>query len=230
MNRTHLIYSAKNAFVAAVLIVAFFASTFFALEPQLGRSAEPFDFLVTQTITDEIAFVVAPADVTMAGTIAGFTGGYATGTTLVVVRTNDAQGYTMTLQFSSTTAMSASSSAYINNYTPATVNIPDYNWVDNTTGQPAEFGYTVRASTTAETDQSFLNNGSNTCNTGATGTDDRCWLNPSTTPERIIYSSGPSNSSTTTIKFKVAVPNAPSPSLPTGTYVATGTLTTTNNP
>ncbi len=228
MNSTHLIYSAKNAFVAAVLIVAFFASTFFALEPQLGRSAEPFDFLVTQTITDEIAFIVYPGDVTMAGTIAGFTGGYATGTTMVAIRTNDAQGYTMTLVFSSTTAMSASSSAYINNYTPDTINIPDFTWVDNASGAAAEFGYTVRASTTGEVDQSFMSAGS-TCNSGSTETNDRCWLNPSTTPERIIYTSGPSNSSTSTIKFKVAVPNAPSPSLPTGTYVATGTLTATNN-
>ena len=227
MNVTHLVYSARHACIAATLIVALGIMTFFAFEPSLSRGQEV--FTVSQTITDEISFSTIPADVSMSGSIQGFSGGYATGSTMVVIRTNDAQGYRMTLVFSSTTAMSASSSAYINNYTPATINVPDYDWVTNSTGQAAEFGYTVRASTTAEADQSFLNNGS-LCNTGAGSTDDKCWLNPSTTAETIILTTQPAAGSTSTIKFKVAVPNSPSPSLPTGTYVATGTLTATNNP
>lgn len=227
MNFTHLVYSARHSLIATTLIVALGVMTFFAFEPSLSRGQEV--FTVSQTITDEISFVTAPSDVTMDGSIQGFTGGYATGSTMVIIRTNDAQGYRMTLAFSSTTAMSASSTAYINNYTPTTVNVPDFDWVTNSTGQAAEFGYTVLASTTAEADQSFLNNGS-LCNTGSNGTLDKCWLNPSTTAETIILTTQPTAGSTSTIKFKVSVPNSPSPSLPTGTYVATGTLTATNNP
>lgn len=172
----------------------------------------------------------------MAGSIAGLTGGYATGTTVASINTNNATGYNMTLHFATNSvshAMVASttnpSSAYISNYTPASGGVPDFTWVDNTTGQSAEFGYTVRASTTGEVDSSFMNNGS-ACAAGTTETNDRCWLNPTTTPERIINSTASNGSSTTTIKFKVAVPNAPSPALPSGFYIATGTLTATTNP
>ncbi len=227
MSQTYLLNTVKSTFVATLIVASLVLISFFTIEPKVGRSQET--FTVTQQITDEISFLVAPNDVTMVGSIQGLTGGYATGTTVAVVRTNDPQGYTMTLQFSSTTAMSASSSAAINNYTPGTINVPDLTWVDNTSGQAAEFGYTVRASTTGEVDPSFRNNGS-ACNAGAGETDNSCWINPtSTVAETIVSTGGPVLSSTTTIKFKVAVPSSPSPSLPAAFYVATATLTATNN-
>ena len=231
MSHTHLLYSAKNAFVAAALIVALGIVSFFAFEPTLSSAtSNPHDFTVSQTITNEVSFLVEAGDVTMVSSIAGLTGGYATGTTVASVNTNNTTGYTMTLSFSTTTAMPASSTAAINNYTPAVANVPDFQWVNNASGGAAEFGYTVRASTSSEVDPSFMSNGTDTCNTGSTESDDRCWLNPSTTPERIIYSSAQNSNSTTTIKFKVAVPSNPSPALPSATYVATGTLTATTNP
>lgn len=217
--------------MATVVIFAFSILSFLAFEPSLGRAVSD-DFTVTQQITGEISFLVAPADVMMVGSIAGLTGGYATGTTRVAVRTNNPTGYKMTLAFATTTsgqAMTASSTAYINNYSTAVANFPDLLWQDNPGGGAAEFGYTVMASTTGEVDPSFRNDGS-TCNTSTLETVDRCWMTPSTTPEVIINSSAPTVSSTTTIKFKVAVPNAPNPALPAAFYVATGTLTATNNP
>jgi hypothetical protein len=228
MSHTYVLNLFKSTFVAALVITALFAISFFTVEPQVGRAIDD-TFIVTQQITDEISFLVNANDVTMVGTIQGLTGGYATGTTVAVVRSNDPQGYTMTLQFSSTTAMSASSSAAINNYTPTAAGVPDFSWVDNSSGQPAEFGYTVRASTTGEVDPTFRNDGSG-CNTGSNETDDHCWINPtSTVAETIISTTGPVLSSTTTIKFKVAVPSNPSPALPAAFYVATATLTATNN-
>ncbi|MCF7816120.1 MAG: hypothetical protein K9M10_00650 [Candidatus Pacebacteria bacterium] len=231
MNHSHLLYSARNAFVAAVLILSLGVISFFAFEPSIGRAVTSGPFSVTQEITNEISFLVNATNVTMAGTIAGITGGYATGTTVAVVRTNNATGYNMTLGFSSTTAMKLNNaSSTISNYTPAVGGVPDYGWVDNSSGQAAEFGYTVRASTTSEVDPSFMSNGSTLCNTGTTESDNKCWLNPNNTPETIINTSGSVAGSTTTIKFKVAVPNAPSPALPSGFYVATGTLTAVTNP
>ena len=239
MYYTHLLHSAKSSFVAAVLMVTLGVLSYFAFEPTISRSAtapEDGQFTVTQNIGESISFIVTPGDVSMVGSIDGLAGGYATGTTYVVVRTNNATGYNMTLQFadagSTNHAMQASSSAYINNYSPTVVGTPDYSWEDNTSGQPGEFGYTVRASSTGEVAQIFQNDGASTCNTGSSEDDNTCWMSPTTTGTgtTIVNSSAPSSGSTSTIKFKIVVPNAPSPSLPSGVYVATGTLTATTNP
>lgn len=236
MNQTHVFSSATNAFVAAALVTALGVLSFFAFEPSIGHSQINDSFTVSQTITSEISFNVTAADVTMVGTIAGVSGGYATGTTRVSVNTNNATGYNMTLGFSSNAVNAAmvssstdASSPYIANYTPAVAGVPDYNFVTNSTGGAGEFGYTVMASTSGEVDPSFMNNTTN-CNAGTNETVDRCWLNPTTTPETIINSTGENQSSTTTIKFKVAIPSNPSPAIPSGVYVATGTLTATVNP
>lgn len=230
MSHTHLFNAFRSSLVASFIIVALLLASFLTLEPKVGRGATD-TFTITQQITEEISFLVNTADVTMVGSILGLTGGYATGTTVAVVRSNNPTGYNMTMGFAETIAMKASSTAYINNYTPAGGGVPDYNWIDNSSGGAAEFGYTVIASTTAETDQSFLNNGSACDQPAGSATDNKCWLNPtaSTSPETIINSNAPSVSSTTTIKFKVAVPSNPTPALPEAFYVATATLTATNN-
>jgi hypothetical protein len=229
MSYTHLFNTARSTFVATTIIASLLLVSFFALEPHVGRAIGD-TFTITQEITDEISFLFNANDVTMVGSIQGLTGGYATGTSRVVVRSNDPQGYTMTLQFSSSTAMNASTTNYINNYTPAATSAPDFTWTDNGSGGAAEFGYTVAASTTGEVDPSFRNNGS-ACNTGSNETENTCWQNPtSTVAETIISTTGPVVSSTTTIKFKVAVPSNPNPAVPSGFYIATATLTATNNP
>lgn len=231
MEYTHLFNSARSAFVAAVLMVTLGVGVFFAFEPSVGRAISS-DFTVSQTITAEISFIATTSATTMEGPIAGLTGGYATGTNRTVVTTNNSTGYNMTLGFSSTTAMKhATANSVINNYTPAATSAPDFLWVDNPSGGAAEFGYTIHASTTGEVDLSFRNNGS-ACNVGSNETPNRCWQNPTTTSaaETIINTSGAVQSSTTTIVFKVAVPSNPSPSLPTGIYIATGTLTALTNP
>ena len=231
MSHTHLLYSARNAFVATILIFALGMLSFFTFEPSVS-SAITSNFTVSQQITNEISFVATTTATAMVGSIAGLTGGYATGTNRTVVNTNNPTGYTMTMAFPTTTsgrAMQASSSAYINDYTPAVGVTPDYNWIDNTAGGAAEFGYSVLASTSIEA-QAFKNNGS-LCNQAAgSATLDKCWANPTTTVTTLVTSTAPSPSSTTTIKFKVAVPSNPSPALPAAYYYATGTLTAVTNP
>lgn len=233
MNNIHYLHSAKYAFVAAVLMVAFAMLSFFAFEPTLGRAdSTPKDFTITQQITNEISWTLTPGNVSMAGSIAGLTGGYATGTTVAVVNTNNALGYNMTIYFATTSsgqAMQASSSAYINNYAPVGgTTTPDYNWIDHTAGQSALFGYTVKGSTTGEVAQAFKDGGA-ACNTGSNETANKCWSVPTTTPKVIMNSTGPNTSSTSTIQFKVAVPSSPSPALPSAFYTATATLTLTTN-
>lgn len=228
---THLLSSARQSLIIAILVGLLGVVTFFAFEPSVGRTQVNDTFLVTQSITDEISFLVTATDVSMVSSIAGVTGGAATGTTLVVVRSNDSAGYNMTLAFSSSTAMNQNGgTGYINNYTPTVATVPDFTWANNSTGQASEFGYTVMASTTTDVDQSFLNN-SSACNTGSSSTLYRCWMSPSTTAETIINRNTATGNggATTTLIFHVYVPNAPSPALPSGTYTATGTLTATNN-
>jgi len=237
MKNTHIYNSAKNAFVATTLIAVLGMMSFFAFEPQIGHGQISSDFVVTQEITDEISWNVEAVDATMVGSITGLSGGFATSTTVVSVNTNSSTGYNMTLEFFDNAAAHAmvssstdAASDYISDYTPATPGTPDYDWVTNAGGGSAEFGYTVSASTSAEIASMFLDNGS-ACGSGSQ-TENKCWMSPSTTPgaETIIDSAAANGSSTTTLKFKVAVPNAPSPALPSGFYAATGTLTATVNP
>ena len=234
MNRTHILYSAQNAFVATILIFALGIFSFFAFEPSVGRAITS-QFVVTQQITNEISFIATTSATAMVGSIAGLTGGYATGTNLTVVNTNNPTGYNMTIAFPTTTsgrAMQASSSAYIDDYLPVggVSTSTDYSWIDPTAGTAARFGYSVRASSTAELSTYFRNNGTVCNNTSGGDVADKCWGRPTTTAVMIMNATAPSMSSTSTIKFKVAVPSNPSPALPAAYYYATGTLTAVVNP
>jgi hypothetical protein len=229
MNK--IITTSQYAFayaIGSILIVTILFSL--VLEPTLGRAAATANdtFLITQEITDEISFLVPAADVTMVGPIQGVTGGYATGTTYAVVRSNSNSGYTMDISFSNAPAMRGNTtfSTGIRDFaTSSTMTQPSFTFVASSA---AQFGYTVAASTTSDLDPSFLNDGS-TCNAGAGYTAGRCWMTPSTTAYRIINrsTSAPSGA-TTTLTFHVMVPSNPSPALDEDFYTATATLTATN--
>ncbi|MES2966360.1 MAG: hypothetical protein V4668_01075 [Patescibacteria group bacterium] len=209
---------------ATVLMVVML---FTLLEPTLGMAIDD-TFIVRQQITDEISFLVPAADVTMVGPIAGITGGNATGTTYVVVRTNNAAGYTMDISFSTTTAMrgETSLSTAIRDYGTSTAAEPTFAFNASTS---AQFAYSVTASTTADIDPSFLNNGS-ACNVGGASTVDTCFKGPATSTFRIINrTSDAGTGATTTIRFKVNVPSNPSPAVTEDFYTATATLTALNS-
>jgi len=225
----------RDSFLSSLIIVSLLAATFVVLEPVVSRSQATDTFTIEQTITGEISFLTSAVDVTMVGSIAGLTGGTATGSAFVKVRTNDDDGFNMTIRFpfATTTGMDGENTAtYINNYTPTTPGLPDFNWVNNSTGGASEFGYTVKSSTTADVATRFRNNGS-VCNNNSGGdTATKCWMNPSTTAIQVINrttSGAAPLGATTTFLFKVYVPSAPTPSLEADTYNATATLTATNN-
>jgi hypothetical protein len=230
-----IIINLRDSLVSAVLIVAILMASFVLIEPVVSRGQASDTFTIEQTITGEISFLTFAQDVTMNGSIAGLTGGTATGSAFVKVRTNDDDGYNMTIRFpfSTTTGMDGeTTNAYINNYTPSTPGTPDFNWANNSAGQASEFGYTVKSSSTADVATRFRNNGS-VCN-NASGGDvaTKCWMNPSTTAIQVINRTtggAAPQGATTTFMFKVYVPSAANPSLQTDTYNATATLTATNN-
>lgn len=219
-----LIY--KQVSVTTALLLAF-ALLYSGLEPVVGRAQVTDDFTIRQQITDEISFLVPAANVTMAGSIQGLTGGYATGTTYAVVRTNSSTGYTMDIAFSNSPAMRGETtlSTAIRNFGD-TAGEPSFTFGASTS---AQFGYTVAASSTTDLDQSFLDNGSACNQSGGSYTANRCWKAPSTTNFRIVNrSSSAGTGATTTLVFHVAVPNNPSPAVDEDFYTATATLTATN--
>jgi hypothetical protein len=213
------------------ITVAGISALFVILEPAISWAIGD-QFEVTQQITSEISFLTAPSDVTMSPTIAGITGGTANGGTQVVVYTNDSAGYNMTLTASSSAGMiGESQGGTIPALSSTTAGVPDYNFDASTiAANTARFAYTVEASTTADLDQSFLDNGT-LCNTGSADVELKCWLNASTTPEMIVNRNGETTASgaTTTIRFRVVVRASPVPALPEDFYTATTTLTAVTN-
>jgi hypothetical protein len=228
---------AAMAFIAALMVGALLAVSYFAFEPIVSYGATD-TFTITQQITSEISFRTPTNDVTMTPAIAGITGGNAFGTSTIVVETNNPSGYNMTIAFSTTTAMhnsSTSLASVINNYGPASAGVPDYNWsVGANTG---EFGYTVNSVTNAgDIDARFKDNGS-ACNIGSGTTVGKCWYNAgvagnATTPVGIINrtTATAGTGATSTVVFQVGITANPSPAIKTGFYIATATLTAVTNP
>lgn len=203
---------------------------FLSLEPTISSAIED-QFTVTQSVTAEISIYSPASNVTMSGSIAGISGGTATGQTQVVILTNNNTGYTMTVVASNTPAMRGNGySGTITDYAPASTGIPDYSFVAPTSGN-SKFGFSVSASTTADLAQKFKDNGSSTCNTGSTDTSasTSCWMGLSTTATSTMVTSSytPNSGSTSTLFFKVQI--ASNSNVIEDTYVATATLTATMN-
>ncbi len=231
MNIKHYLNSAQQALIAAFLVVSLLGATFFIVEPSIGQAVDD-TFTIKQTITGEISFMASTSDVTMNGSINGVTGGTANGTTTAVVTTNNSTGYNMTIAFEDNAGDSAmygdvSSSDAIHDYT-ASSSEPTYNF--HTSSSSAVFGYTVSSAVAADADDSFKDNGAGTCGSG-TNKYQVCWMEPTVAAFTIVdRANAATDGATTTLNFRVYVPNSPSPALVTDTYTATATLTAVTNP
>ncbi|MCD5380957.1 MAG: hypothetical protein LR008_00055 [Candidatus Pacebacteria bacterium] len=226
-NTKHISMSALYALAASLTAVSLLFVGFFLAEPVISHGQEV--FTIQQTITDETSFLVIPTDVSMAGSINGVTGGNATGTTQFVIQSNNSAGYVVNIGFTDDNADGemmegdADDSGAIRDYD--NTGEPDYSYSASTS---AQFAYTVTSSTTGDTDQSFLTNGSNACNTpaGADAGTTHCWKAPDTSTFDIVNRSTAANSgATTTVQFNVNVPGGATPVPTAQTYTATATLT-----
>ena len=212
---------ATNILMIASAGIMLLSLTFTLLEPAVSR-AQTSTFTVRQQITGEISFLIPPTNVTMVGALAGITGGNATGTTYAVIQTNSATGYTMDIAFSNSPAMlgEVTGSTALRNYGSTTE--PTYLLISSSS---AVLAYTVSASTTTDVDPSFQSSAS-VCNNVGTVSLNNCFKGASTTNFRIINrSTAASSGATTSIQFRVNVPNNPSPALQSDFYTATATLT-----
>jgi len=223
---TYTRQSLAYALIASLAVVSALLTVFFLAEPSVGHVQE---FFVRQTITGESSFLVAPTNVTMSGSIAGLTGGSATGTSQFVVLSNNSAGYTVDIDFfdnSTPQAMLGDSSL--------SEAIIDYTGIVGgarpslllATTASAEFAYTVMSSTSLDTGPLFLDDNT-LCGTGGTNQSvNECWMSPSTTAIVIVDTdSAATTGATSTIFFNVTVPSNATPLPVADTYTATATLT-----
>ena len=220
--------AALQSLISATVIISLLFAGFMVAEPRIshGQLVDTATFRVRQTITDESSFLVDPVNVTMNGSIAGLTGGNASGSSRFVVKSNNASGYYVDIAYFDNPGPYAmrgdkDAGAQIRDYSGDVAGQPSYNYTASTA---AQFAYTVNSSTTADTDPSFKNNGS-ACNTGASQTITKCWKSPVTTAFRIVdRSTSAVSGATSTIYFKVTVPSGANPIPVAQTYTATATL------
>ena len=237
MNTKKVFITVIESLAFAAVAVSFMATSYFVVEPQvgLGQATTSGPFTIRTTIVEEISFLVGAANVTATGSINGMTGGTANGSTTVVVRTNDSQGYNMTIAFfnnGTSEAMRGDNtlSTAIRDY-PSSAGQPTYTF--STASTSSVFAYTVSAVDSLDVEQSFLHNGTNACNQAAgtaNATSTFCWMEPTVSAfEFIRRGTSATGGSTSTIHFRIHVPNNPAPGVVSDTYTATATLTATNN-
>lgn len=219
--------AAVQSVVTAVLILSLAFAGFMVAEPSISHGQiDTATFRVRQTITDETSFLVDPSNVTMNATISGITGGNATGSSRFVVKSNNASGYYVDIAYFNNAGAHAmygdeDGGEQLRDYSSDVAGQPSYNFTASTA---ARFAYTVNSTTTSDTDDSFLNNGS-ACNTGAGQTFGKCWKSPTTSAFRIIdRNTAAVAGATSTIYFKVNVPSGANPVPTAQTYTATATL------
>ena len=157
-------------------------------------------------------------DIVMSPAIAGISGGTADGSTDVIVTTDSTAGYQMTIVAENSPAM-VSSLDSIADYVPAAAP-PDFTF--NIGASDSHFGYSPEGDDVV---QRFLDNGTDTCNTGSNDTSLRCWDGLDTTAEVIAQSAGSNHPDgvTTTVNFRVGIGGAVGQT--NGTYFATTTIT-----
>ena len=235
MNTKFYLSSITQALLATTLIVAVAMAGYFFAEPSVGRAQDTSGpFTINQVIIGETSFIVDAQNTTLSGSLNGITGGTANGSTTVVVQTNSPTGYVMDIQFFNNgtpetmrgrVTGSSGIRDYVASSTGSTTNPFEPSFLFSTASTAAVFGYTVSAADSSDLDQSFLNNGT-ACNSGAGYTADRCWMTPATTTFKIIdRDTDAVSGATSTLHFRVYVPNNPSPGLVADTYTATATLT-----
>ena len=217
--------SIAHSFAVASFGIMIISALFLAVEPQItqGQSSE---FSVSQVITSENAFAVEPTDISMTGSIAGLTGGQATGTTDFAVQSNNSSGYYVEIAFENNGTDQVmlgevSASEAIRNYGgDAAGPQPSRGYVSSSS---AQFAYTVTSDFSSDTAQSFFHDGA-TCNAGVSQAV-TCWKSPDTSAFEIVRRTGPAlTRATSTIMFNVTVPSGATPIVQSDTYTATATL------
>ncbi|MAZ30025.1 hypothetical protein CL655_01950 [bacterium] len=235
MNSQSII-SVTQRVLAAIVAIAVAVVTFALLEPLALTAQESVDITISQTITGETSFTSDPGNVNMDTSIASITGGTSNGTTTFTVQSNNGSGYNVTILFEDQPSMQQQAGASnIPNYIEDTPDEPDYGFGNESSGGSAQFGFSVFGASASIVASEFLDNSGGAANACSTGSDNayaQCWSAGSTTARTILDRSSATTGGgdTSNVLFRVHVPANPSPAVPADTYVATATLTVSENP
>ena len=196
---------------------------FSSFEAGLVSAANPETIIVRQQVTAELSMTVASTTMVMLPAIPGLTGGTGNASTSVSIITNNIQGYSVTIQATTTGASDGAmtgdnTSGYFTDYAATTAE----SWSDTTSGQASQFGFGVT-------------NGSLSSANGASGyascaTVESCWSKaPTTSPKTIVSvnTNTQGGGDTFYLKFRAHIPANSDPAVPEDWYTATTTLTAT---
>ena len=160
--------------------------------------------------------ISSPSDLAMSP-IGGITGEASEGTMSWLVTTDNAAGYSMSIQSNTTPALTSGADSFAD-YTPSGGD-PDYNFSILATA--SAFGFSPEG---VDVDTRFKDNGS-ACNTGSSETVSKCWDGLSTSPKTAFQrtTSNHQSGSTATVRFRAE--SGSSHIQPSGTYTAPITVT-----
>lgn len=163
--------------------------------------------------------VSAPSDLSL-GSISGITGVGSEGTVAWQVTTDNVAGYQMTIQASSSPALSSAGDSFTD-YQPSTSD-PDYNFTVPTSS--SVFGFSPEGS---DVINRFRDNGVD-CNTGTLETSGKCWSGFSTTPQLIVERNSGNQPNGTSTVVRMKAQNGTSHLQTAGNYSASITVTVTS--
>jgi len=222
----------SSAFIAAAVALPLVFVAYFSFEPMVvvGQSdSDSREFTITQAVSEEVSFIVPPNNVEMDQTLSGLTGGTSNGSTTFSIATNDAAGYSVEISFATAGDRKVllfdddnsigfeSVSGFVNDLTE-----PDE-------GEAGLFGYSVVGN---HVDSSFGDDGS-VCDSSTTGTSDACFHMQGTPSTGVTIINNPNATDPAgdenSIVFRAVIGPDPDPTLPSGNYTATATLTAFTN-
>ncbi|MFA5127622.1 MAG: hypothetical protein WC457_01285 [Patescibacteria group bacterium] len=159
---------------------------------------------------------------TLLPAILGLSGGTANAAMASTIQTNNDWGYSLQIYSSTSPALTKDSDSFAD-YTVSS-SAPDYTWSINNTD--SEFGFTPEGSDLIQT---YLDNGSNTCNvSGGSDATDACW-DKFTTVAKTLSRSNYLNETGATTTIKLRAQSGSGHVQPAGTYHALLILTAVVN-
>lgn len=187
---------------------------------------------VSLTVTGEINLNCSTS-VTLLPTIAGQTGGTATGTFGCVVTTNNSSGYNLSIKKDQTLRIADVADQRFDDYaTSSGTGYADWNWVAVGNGNE-RFGFdVVSCASTTDIVQHYRDNGSSACSTGTSISAWHCFTPIPTNPvsESIGNRSTPTPAVGILTVFGLQAQAGGSNNLQQGTYNCTTTVTAATNP
>jgi hypothetical protein len=213
----------KMVKASAMLLVVMFG--YLNFEPAIADAVST-SVNVSQAVTTEIS-ISKSGDVTMSPSIAGMTGGSATGSTTITVKTNNLAGFSMAIKAGTNPALESAEGNSFADYTPVSTPTPDFAW--DVASADSEFGYSIEAATLADNVTPFLDNGTACGGSGAAQAADKCWAGLSTSNFTVVNRANPTLIAGEAEVVKLKAEAGATHFQNQGSYTATLTLTATAN-